>query len=42
MGHENVTTTLQLYVRKTEDHDAILDVLGDDDDGAAGLPALMS
>lgn len=30
MGHENVTTTLQLYVRKTEDHDAILDVLDDE------------
>jgi len=41
MGHENVTTTLQLYVRKTEDHGAILDVLNDqdpdDDDGAAGM-----
>ncbi|MDT7723445.1 MAG: hypothetical protein QOI21_21 [Actinomycetota bacterium] len=38
MGHENVITTLQLYVRKTEDHEAILDVLNDDDpdDGAAG------
>lgn len=31
MGHENVTTTLQLYVRKTEDHDAILGVLDDAD-----------
>jgi integrase len=41
MGHENVTTTLQLYVRKTDDHAAILDVLDDqdpdDDDGAAGI-----
>jgi hypothetical protein len=39
MGHENVTTTLQLYVRKTEDHGAILDVLNDEDpdDGAAGI-----
>jgi integrase len=39
MGHENVTTTLQLYVRKTEDHGAILDVLNDQDpdDGAAGI-----
>lgn len=37
MGHGRVTTTLQLYVRKTEDHDAILNVLDDDDsdDGAA-------
>lgn len=36
MGHENVTTTLKFYVRKTEDHDAILSALDDedpDDDG---------
>jgi integrase len=32
MGHENFTTTMKLYVRKTEDHDAILDALDDDDD----------
>lgn len=41
MGHENVTTTLQLYVRKTEDPSAILNALDDDDpddDGTAGLP----
>jgi integrase len=30
MGHENVTTTLQLYVRRTEDPDAILGVLDDE------------
>ncbi|MEW2508146.1 tyrosine-type recombinase/integrase [Amycolatopsis sp. NPDC047767] len=38
MGHENVTTTLKFYVRKTEDHEAILGALGDDDpddDGGA-------
>lgn len=28
MGHENVTTTLQLYTRRTEHHDRILDALG--------------
>ena len=28
MGHENVTTTLQLYTRRTEHHDLILDALG--------------
>ncbi|WP_433787555.1 tyrosine-type recombinase/integrase [Actinomycetospora sp. CA-101289] len=41
MGHENVTTTLQLYTRRTEHHDRILDALGggpalareDDEDG---------
>ena len=32
MGHENVRTTLQLYVRKTDDPDAILGVLNDDDE----------
>jgi hypothetical protein len=32
MGHESITTTMQLYVRKTEDHDAILNVLDDDED----------
>ncbi|NKQ53310.1 site-specific integrase [Amycolatopsis sp. K13G38] len=32
MGHESVTTTLKFYVRKTEDHDAILDVLNDPED----------
>jgi hypothetical protein len=32
MGHENVRTTLQLYVRKTEDPDAILGVLNDEPD----------
>jgi len=41
MGHEKVTTTLQLYTRRTEHHDRILDALGggpapaqdDDEDG---------
>ncbi|MCE5291302.1 MAG: site-specific integrase [Nocardiaceae bacterium] len=28
MGHENITTTMQLYVRRTEDHQAIRDLLG--------------
>jgi hypothetical protein len=32
MGHENVRTTLQLYVRKTDDPDAILGVLNDHDE----------
>ncbi|MGH3517053.1 MAG: tyrosine-type recombinase/integrase [Haloechinothrix sp.] len=43
MGHENITTTMQLYVRRTEDHGAILDVLNntddDPDEGGAGVPA---
>jgi integrase len=40
MGHESITTTMQLYVRKTEDHEAILNVLDDDDDdGPAGVAA---
>lgn len=30
MGHEHVSTTLQLYVRKTEDHDSIRDALDDE------------
>lgn len=43
MGHEHVSTTLQLYVRRTEHHDRIRKALGrstgtalDDDDGRAG------
>lgn len=28
MGHENVTTTMQLYVRRTDDHDTIRESLG--------------
>jgi hypothetical protein len=38
IGHSNVTTTLQLDVRKTEDPDAMLDVLTDepDEDGGSG------
>jgi integrase len=27
MGHEDIATTMQLYVRRTEDHDAIRDLL---------------
>jgi integrase len=49
MGHEHVSTTLQLYVRRTEHHDRIREALGiddghddqaaddDDDDGTAGV-----
>lgn len=52
MGHESVTTTLQLYTRRTEHHDRILDALGgadviaedddpdDDEDGPAGALAV--
>jgi integrase len=45
MGHEHVSTTLQLYVRRTEHHDRIRQALGttipasedpDDDDDSAG------
>jgi integrase-like protein len=45
MGHEHVSTTLQLYVRRTEHHERIRKALGgiippvddpDDDDGTAG------
>ncbi|WP_433592547.1 tyrosine-type recombinase/integrase [Nocardia sp. CA-145437] len=35
MGHENITTTMQLYVRRTDDAAAIRGVLGDSDDGEA-------
>lgn len=49
MGHENITTTLQLYTRRTDDERRILDALTDepgaeddsdseDDDGPAGAP----
>jgi site-specific recombinase XerD len=46
MGHEHVSTTLQLYVRRTEHHDRIRRALGatistpddpDDDDGTGVL-----
>ncbi|WP_199742640.1 tyrosine-type recombinase/integrase [Nocardia stercoris] len=30
MGHEHITTTMQLYVRRTDDHDSIRGLLGDD------------
>ena len=45
MGHEHVSTTLQLYVRRTEHHERIRKALGsiipplddpEDDDGAVG------
>jgi integrase len=36
MGHESVTTTLQLYTRRTENHDRILDALGGSMLGADG------
>lgn len=53
MGHESVTTTLQLYTRRTENHDRILDALGgsmvtrededpdDDEDGPAAAMAVL-
>jgi len=31
IGHENATTTMQYYVRRSEDHDAVRRSLGDDD-----------
>lgn len=43
MGHELASTTLQLYVRRTEHHDRIRKALGgtvstpDDDEGAGPL-----
>jgi integrase len=48
MGHEKITTTLQLYTRRTDDESRILDALidepgegddFDDDDGLSGVPA---
>lgn len=36
MGHESVTTTLQLYTRRTENHDRILDALSGSMLGADG------
>jgi integrase len=39
MGHEDISTTMQLYVRRTEDHDTIRHLLGggegDESGGAA-------
>lgn len=46
MGHEHVSTTLQLYVRRTEHHDRIRKALSgtismldepDHDDGTSGV-----
>lgn len=34
MGHEKITTTMQYYVRRTEDHNAIRGMLGDDNGGS--------
>jgi hypothetical protein len=31
LGHENASTTLQLYTRRTTDHDRILRALGDEE-----------
>jgi integrase len=48
MGHEKITTTLQLYTRRTDNENRILDALtdepgegndSDDDDGLSGVPA---
>jgi integrase len=48
MGHEKITTTLQLYTRRTDDESRILDALTDepgeeddpdDDEGPIGAPA---
>ncbi|MCX4093656.1 tyrosine-type recombinase/integrase [Nocardia sp. alder85J] len=36
LGHEEVTTTMQLYVRRTDDHDGIRGLLGDGADRPAG------
>lgn len=35
MGHENSTTTMQLYVRRTEDHETIRHLLDGDESGGA-------
>jgi integrase len=47
MGHEKITTTLQLYTRRTDDEDRILDALTDkpeedpdDDDDPTGTPTV--
>ena len=48
MAHEEITTTLQLYTRRTDNENRILDALtdesgerdgSDDDDGLSGVPA---
>ena len=44
MGHEKMTTTMQFYIRRQDDHDAIRGALGDDedgDDGTAGVGAVL-
>jgi hypothetical protein len=47
MGHEKITTTLQLYTRRTDDESRILNAFTndpgeeddpDDDDGPTGAP----
>ncbi|GAA5047852.1 hypothetical protein GCM10023318_14880 [Nocardia callitridis] len=38
LGHENATTTMQYYVRRVEDWDAVRRTMGDgDDDGSDGI-----
>lgn len=39
LGHERSSTTLDLYTRRTDGGDRILDALRDDDDGDGGMPA---
>jgi hypothetical protein len=45
MGHERSSTTLELYTRRTDNPERILEALTDPDDdsegGAAGVPAPM-
>jgi integrase len=36
MGHEKITTTMQFYIRRQDDHDAIRNALGGDEDGDDG------
>ncbi|WP_344253782.1 tyrosine-type recombinase/integrase, partial [Pseudonocardia hydrocarbonoxydans] len=33
MGHERSSTTLDLYTRRTDNHDRILQAMDDDEDG---------
>ncbi|WP_216911503.1 tyrosine-type recombinase/integrase [Nocardia noduli] len=42
MGHEKITTTMQFYVRRQDDYDAIRGAMGDDEDdgGTAGVGAV--
>ncbi|WP_211346896.1 hypothetical protein [Saccharothrix australiensis] len=38
LGHEHASTTLQLYTRRTLDHQRILKALDDDDDDGLCQP----